>query len=494
MVQSFKHFIDGKLQSSSREIFDDISPINGRIIAKFSNGTANDAKHAIESAHRAFDSWSDVPAPIRGKIVFKCAQLLEQKKEELAKILSLENGKILKEARGEVQEAIDLAYYAAGEGRRLFGETTKSELRNKTAFTMRMPIGVLSLITPFNFPIAIPAWKVFPAIVAGNTVILKPAEDTPLLAAKMIELLVKAGLPKGVVNIVYGFGENLGEELVNNNLVEGVSFTGSRDVGSLIMQQCGKHIKHCSLELGGKNPVIVMNDANIDLAVEAILFGAFGTAGQRCTATSRIIVQSKVKEKLLHKLVARTKSLRLGNPLNEKTDIGPLINLQALEKVSSYCVIGEQEGGKLLLGGKSAKPASHRKGFFFEPTIFDSVSPNARIAKEEIFGPVLSVLEFNEFDEAIKIANGVDYGLSASIFTESIALAFKAIEKIHCGIQYVNSATIGAEIQLPFGGVKRTGNGFREAGSEAVKEFTEIKSVFIDYSGKLQKAQIDVEK
>ncbi|MDO8538526.1 MAG: aldehyde dehydrogenase family protein, partial [archaeon] len=306
MVQSYKHFIEGKFQASSRETFEDNSPVNGRTIAKFSSGTIEDAKHAIESAHKAFDSWSDVPAPIRGKIVFKCAQLLEQKKEELAKLLVLENGKILKEARGEVQEAIDLAFYAAGEGRRLFGETTKSELRNKTAFTIRLPIGVLSLITPFNFPIAIPAWKVFPAIVAGNTVVIKPAEDTPLLAVKMIELLVKAGLPKGVVNIVHGFGETLGPELVDNKLVEGVSFTGSREVGSLIMQQCGKHIKHCSLELGGKNPVIVMDDANLDTAVEAILFGAFGTAGQRCTATSRVIIHSKVKEKLLHKLIVRT--------------------------------------------------------------------------------------------------------------------------------------------------------------------------------------------
>lgn len=494
MPGSYKHFIDGKWQSFGKEYFDDFSPVNGRSIARFSLGTREDAKHAIESSHKALDSWSDTPAPVRGKIVFRCAQLLEQKKEELSKLLVLENGKILKEARGEVQEAIDLAFYAAGEGRRLFGETTKSELRNKTAFTVRMPIGVVSLITPFNFPIAIPAWKIFPAIVAGNTCVIKPAEDTPLMTTKMVELLVKAGLPKGVVNIVNGFGEELGPELIDNELVEGVSFTGSREVGSQIMQQCGKHIKHCSLELGGKNPVIVMDDADLDLAKEAILFGAFGTAGQRCTATSRIIVHKKIKEKLMHKLLAKTKFLRLGNPLSEKTDIGPLINLQALEKVSSYCIIGQEEGARLLLGGKQAKVPPYRKGYFFEPTIFDEVSPEMRIAREEIFGPVLSVIEFSELNEAIKIANNVDYGLSASIFTQDINNAFHAIDKIHCGVQYVNSATIGAEIQLPFGGVKRTGNGFREAGSEAIKEFTEIKSVFIDYSGRLQKAQIDVEK
>jgi alpha-ketoglutaric semialdehyde dehydrogenase len=494
MVQFFKHFVDGKFQAESKDFFADVSPTNGRTVARFSRGTDNDIVNAVESADGAFLDWKDTPAPVRAKIVFRAAQLMEKFKERLSRELVLENGKIISEARGDVQEAIDLAYYAAGEGRRLFGETTKSELRNRMLFTIRQPLGRVALITPFNFPAAIPAWKVFPAIVAGNTCVLKPAEDAPLLSMRLVEFLVKSGLPKGVVNVVNGFGEEIGSELINHELIDGVSFTGSREVGSLVMQQCGRHVKHCSLELGGKNPVIVMDDANLDLALDAVMFGAFGTCGQRCTATSRLIVHEKIKQKLLQKLLSRTRSLKLGDPLLAKTDVGPLINLQALEKVSSFSQIGELEGASLLCGGSPSNLKQFKNGFFFNPTIFDDVSPDMRIAREEIFGPVLSVLSFSELDEAIKIANGVDFGLSASIFTNDLRNAFYAIERIECGVQYVNSATIGAEIQLPFGGVKRTGNGFREAGSEAIKEFTEIKSVFIDYSGKLQKAQIDTEK
>jgi aldehyde dehydrogenase (NAD+) len=400
-------------------------------------------------------------------------------------------GKILKESRGDVQEAIDITYYAAGEGRRLFGETTPSELPNKFCMTVRRPIGVVGLITPWNFPIAIPAWKVMPALISGNTIVFKPASDTPLLSIELAKILSECGLPKGVINLVTGEGSKVGGAVVHNKKVRAISFTGSVETGRWILGEASKEGKRVSLELGGKNPVIVMDDANMELAIDGVLWGAFGTTGQRCTAASRVVVHQKVLAAFQRKLIERTKQLRIGNGLDETTDVGPVINGSQLQKIAKYIEIGKQEGAKLALGGRIIKPLP---GYFFEPTIFVDASPDMRIAQEEIFGPVLSLISARNLDDAIDIANSVIYGLSSSIYTERIENAFRAIDKIDAGITYVNAPPIGAEIHLPFGGVKATGNGAREAGTAAIEEFTEIKTVYFDYSGKLQKAQIDVEE
>ncbi|MFZ2412255.1 MAG: aldehyde dehydrogenase family protein [Candidatus Methanoperedens sp.] len=486
-----KLFINGEwVESSTGETFDDINPATLEQIAKIHKASDEDVKSAVDSAEDAFDSWSGTPAPQRAKILFRAARMLEERKEELSRLLTTEMGKVLKEARGDVQEAIDITYYAAGEGRRLLGETTPSELPEKFCMTLRRPIGVVGLITPWNFPIAIPAWKIMPALIAGNALVLKPASDTPILSIELVKILEKSGLPKGVLNLVMGDGGKVGGAIVHNKKIRAVSFTGSLETGKWIMSEAGKDMKKVSLELGGKNPVIVMDDANLDLAIDGVIWGAFGTTGQRCTAASRVIVHEKILPAFQKRLVERTKKLRLGNGLDEAVDVGPVINSSQLQKIAKYVETGKNEGAQLLLGGKTVKPLP---GYFFEPTIFTDVSPDMRIAREEIFGPVVSLLGAANLDEAIRIANSVEYGLSSSIYTENIKSAFKAIEKIEAGITYINASTIGAEIHLPFGGVKSTGNGTREGGTTAIEEFTEIKTVYVDYSGKLQKAQIDIE-
>ncbi len=490
-MQEYKLFINGEwIESSAGETFDDINPATLEPIAKLQKASVDDVQHAVESAEEAFDSWSSTPAPLRGKILFRAAQMLEERKEELAPFMTQEMGKILKEARGDVQEAIDMTYYAAGEGRRLLGETTPSELPDKFCMTIRCPIGVVGLITPWNFPLAIPAWKIMPALIAGNTLVFKPASDTPLLSIELVKILTEAGLPKGVLNLVMGEGNTVGRAVVHNKKIRAISFTGSIETGKWIAGEAGKDMKRVSLELGGKNPIIVMDDANLELAIEGVLWGAFGTTGQRCTAASRVIVHEKILSTFQKRLIERTKRLKIGNGLDESTDMGPVINNSQLQKVAKYVAIGKEEGARLVLGGKPVKPLP---GYFFEPTIFTDVSPDMRIAQEEIFGPVLSIISAGSLNEAIDIANSVVYGLSSSIYTDNINNAFRAIEKLDTGITYINAPTIGAEIQLPFGGTKATGNGTREGGTTAIDEFTEIKSVYFDYSGKLQKAQIDVE-
>lgn len=487
----YKLFINGEwVESSAGETFDDINPATLERLGKIHKASDDDVKSAVDSAEDAFDAWSSTPAPQRAMILFRAARMLEERKEELSRLLTVEMGKVRKEARGDVQEAIDITYYAAGEGRRLFGETTPSELPEKFCMTLRRPIGVVGLITPWNFPIAIPAWKIMPALIAGNTLVLKPASDTPIMSIELVKILAKAGLPKGVLNLVMGEGIKVGGAIVHNKKIRAVSFTGSLETGKWIMSEAGKDMKKVSLELGGKNPVIVMDDANLDLAIDGVIWGAFGTTGQRCTAASRVIVHEKILPVFQKKLVERTKKLRLGNGLDEAVDVGPVINSSQLQKIAKYVETGKNEGAQLALGGKTVKPLP---GYFFEPTIFTDVSPDMRIAREEIFGPVVSLLSAANLDEAIRIANSVEYGLSSSIYTENIKSAFKAIEKIEAGITYINASTIGAEIHLPFGGVKSTGNGTREGGTTAIEEFTEIKTVYVDYSGRLQKAQIDIE-
>ncbi len=490
-MQEYKLFINGEwVDSGTGETFDDVNPATLEPIAKLQKASIDDVSRAVESAENAFDSWSSTPAPLRGKILFRAARILEERKEELSRLMTQEMGKVLKEARGDVQEAIDMTWYAAGEGRRLLGETTPSELPDKFCMTIRRPIGVVGLITPWNFPLAIPSWKIMPALICGNTIVFKPASDTPLLSIKLVKILNEAGLPKGVLNLVMGEGSTVGAAIVHHKNIRAISFTGSVETGKWVMSEAGKDMKRVSLELGGKNPIIVMDDADLELAIDGVLWGAFGTTGQRCTAASRVIVHEKILLEFQKRLMERTKKLKLGNGLDESTDVGPVINNSQLQKIAKYVDIGKNEGAKLALGGKPAKPLP---GYFFEPTIFSGVSPDMRIAQEEIFGPVLSIISAGSFNEAIDIANSVEYGLSSSIYTENIKNAFRAIEKLETGITYINAPTIGAEIHLPFGGTKSTGNGTREAGTTAIEEFSEIKAVYFDYSGKLQKAQIDVE-
>jgi alpha-ketoglutaric semialdehyde dehydrogenase len=493
MADQFKNYIDGQwLAGASAKTFENRNPANhDDLIGLFPASEAADVDRAVQAAKSALAAWRLVPAPKRGELIYRAGELLRKHKEDIARSMTREMGKILKETRGDAQEGIDTAFYVAGEGRRLFGETTPAELPNKFAMSVRAPIGVCALITPWNFPMAIPTWKMFPALLCGNTVVFKPAEDTPHTAVRFVEILQEAGVPPGVVNLIHGRGEDVGAALVRHPDVQLVSFTGSAAVGREIASVCGQHLKRVSLELGGKNGQIVMEDADLELAVEGALWGAFGTAGQRCTATSRLIVHRDVAATLTDVLVERAKKLRIGDGLDESVEMGPLINQAAREKVLKYIDIGKQEGARLLTGGSTHESGSCANGYFFQPTIFDQVKPRMRIAREEIFGPVLSIIEIKSFEEAIDVLNGTAYGLSSSIYTQDVGRAFRAMRDIEAGITYINGPTIGAEVHLPFGGVKDTGNGHREAGTTVYDIFSEWKSIYVDYSGKLQKAQID---
>jgi len=487
MVSKYQLFINGEwVSSESGETFTRVNPADpDEVIGNFQKGNAIDTEKAIDSAERAFDSWSDTPAPKRAEYIFKAAQLLSENKDELSQIMTREMGKTLLDASADVQEAINVGLYVAGEGKRLFGYTAPSEKPNKFAMTVHLPIGVAGLISPWNFPIAIPAKKVFYSLICGNTAVLKPASDTPLCATKLVEMVEKAGIPKGVLNLVTGPGETVGMALIRDKRVKVISFTGHKDTGATILREAG--LKRLNLEMGGKNPIVVMDDADLKLAVNGVLWGGFETTGQRCTASSRVIVHEKIKEDFEEMLIDQVRRLRLGNGLDPKTDIGPLVNKAAQDKVGRYVEIGKSEGAKLLKGGEVPKDL---KGYFFEPTVFTDCTVNMRIAQEEIFGPVISIFSARDLDEAIEIANSMEYGLSSSIYTKNISNAFVAINKLQAGLTYVNSPTIGAECHLPFGGMKHSGN-TREDGPEGIKEFTELKTVYIDYSGKLQKTYIE---
>jgi len=490
--RSAQNFIGGEwVDAASGETFESFVPATGESLGSFPRSGAEDVDRAVAAAKEAFGSWRLVPAPKRGEILFRFARLLEEQKDELTELMSREMGKVLAEAGGDVQEAIDMSVYMAGEGRRLFGQTTPSELPDKFNMSMRMPVGVVGAITPWNFPIAIPAWKLAPALVCGNTVVLKPAEDTPLLASRFVEILSEAGVPPGVVNVVHGYGEDAGAALVAHPDVPIITFTGHRTTGIAVTKAAADNLKTVHLELGGKNAIIVMDDADLDLAVEGIVWSAFGTSGQRCTAASRVIVHEAVYDALQSKLVDAAERMRLGPGWDESTDVGPVINRGAIEKIHGYTEIGKDEGAKLLTGGEPATDGDLGKGHFYRPTIFADVEPGMRIAQEEIFGPTTALIPVRDFDEAVRAANGIRYGLSSSIFTRDVNRAFRAMRDLQTGITYVNAGTTGAEVHLPFGGTKETGNGHREAGQAALDVFTEWKSVYVDYSGKLQRAQID---
>jgi aldehyde dehydrogenase (NAD+) len=491
MVDLVRNYIGGEwVESRAGETFETYNPATEELIAPVVKSSAEDVDLAVKAAKEAYKSWRLTPAPRRGEILYRVAQLLQERKEELARLMTQEMGKILTETRGDVQEAIDMAFYMGGEGRRLLGYTAPVEMPNKFGMAIRDSVGVVGLITPWNFPVAVPSWKMLPALIAGNAVVWKPGEDTPAVSAAFVRVFEDAGLPPGVLNLVLGAGET-GAAMVEHPGVRVISFTGSTDTGLKVYTKAAALGKKVTLEMGGKNAIIVLDDANLDLAVEAITWSSFGTTGQRCTACSRLIVQRGIKPRLVEALVEKARQLKLGNGLDESVDMGPLVNQKALDKVQRYIDVAKNEGVKTLVGGKRA---NMDRGYFFEPTLFDNVKPGMRVEQEEIFGPVLSIIEVKNLEEAIEVNNNVRYGLSSSIFTENVNAAFRAIRDLTTGIVYINHGTTGAEIQFPFGGTRGTGNGMREAGQAGLDSFTEWKSVYVDYSGRLQRAQIDTDR
>jgi acyl-CoA reductase-like NAD-dependent aldehyde dehydrogenase len=489
-----KNFIDGRwVDSVSGDAFEDIDPATGEVIATATKSTVADIDRAVEAAKRAADSWRLYPAPRRGEILYRAGEIMLKRKDDLARDMTREMGKVLAEARGDVQEGIDMTYYIAGEGRRQFGDVVPAELPNKWAMSMRHPHGVVAAITPWNFPFAIPTWKIMPALILGNTVVFKPASATPMLALRLVEILEEAGLPKGVLNLILGPGGDLGDHLVQHPAVDLVSFTGSSETGAHISEITGRLLKRVTAELGGKNAIVVLDDADIDLSIEGILWSAFGTSGQRCTAASRVIAHKGVVNEVIEKLVGRAKKMKMGSGLDAATDLGPVVSKAAQDKVASYMPIAEKEGATIATGGRIPTEGALAKGFFHEPTVLIDVKPNMRVAQEEIFGPVTAVIEVSSIDEAIKVLNSTRYGLSCSVYTKNVNNAFRFMRDAETGLVYVNAGTIGAEIQLPFGGMKTTGNGHREAGRAALDVYSEWKSIYVDYSGKLQRAQMDTD-
>jgi aldehyde dehydrogenase (NAD+) len=488
---TLQNLINGEWRPAlSGKTYENRNPANpDDLISQCPASAPEDVQQAVEAAKRAFDSWRLMPAPRRAEILFRAGQLLIERKESIAREMTREMGKVVAEARGDVQEAIDMAFYAAGEGRRLFGQTTPSELQNKFAMTIRQPLGVCGLITPWNFPMAIPSWKIFPALVAGNTIVIKPASDTPISCLRLVEALQDAGLPPGVLNLVFGGGGPVGNALIEHPDVRLISFTGSCEVGRQVNERCAPTFKRVSLEMGGKNAAIIMNDANLDLAVEGLVWGAFGTSGQRCTATSRIIVQRGIHNELRERLVSRINKLKLGYGLDQGIDVGPVVNERAMDKILEYIHYGQTHGLDMLTGGGRDTEAG--SGWFIKPTLFDNVSADHKLAQEEIFGPVTCIIPVEDLDEAIRVANGIEFGLSTAIYTRDVNASFRAMRDLDAGITYVNAPTIGAEVHLPFGGTKNTGNGHREAAETGLDIFTEWKTLYIDYSDRLQRAQID---
>lgn len=492
MSTKYRNFVDGEwINPRSGEFNPDRNPADmNDVVGEFPESSPADVSDAVDAAGAAYASWKLVPAPKRAEILIRAAEILIRQKDRFAREMTREMGKILKETGGDVQEAIDMTYYIAGEGRRLHGHTTPSELPDKYMMSIRVPLGVAAMITPWNFPMAIPSWKIIPALITGNTVVLKPAPDTPLSAYNFVKSLEEAGIPKGVVNLIFGGGPNVGAPLVSHRDVAIVSFTGSTATGKTINEMAASNFKRVSLEMGGKNAIIVLDDADLDLAVDGALWGGFGTSGQRCTAASRLILHEKIHDSFLERFVRRVQSLKVGNGLDPETEMGPLINESQRNKVESYVQIGKQEGARLLCGGHRLTGNSYDRGYFFAPTVFANVDRNMAIAREEIFGPVVSVLRARDLEEAIEVCNDTVYGLSSSIYTQNVHHAFRAMRDIQAGITYINSPTIGAEVHLPFGGVKQTGNGHREGGPTVIDLYTEWKTLYVDFSGKLQKAQI----
>jgi alpha-ketoglutaric semialdehyde dehydrogenase len=496
MNREFLNYIEGQwVPAESGKTFESHNPATGELIGKIPLSDGRDVARAVESAETAFEKWRKYPAPRRAEIVHRASDLLRERKQYMGELMTREMGKVLKEALGDVQEAIDMSFYIAGEGRRLNGLLVPSELPNKWAMAVRDPLGVVGVITPWNFPIAIPSWKIFPALICGNTVVFKPASDTPVLAAEFVKILDEAGLPPGVLNLVTGPGGTVGDAILKHPKVRLVTFTGSTEMGREVAIRAAENLKRVSLEMGGKNAIIVLDDADLDLATEGILWSAFGTSGQRCTAASRVIAHQGIKQELTEKLAVRASRLRLGDGLLPTTDVGPVINRKALEKIHTYTDLAKEEGATVIVGGEPAVEGDLVRGSFYKPTIFDNVTPSMRVAQEEIFGPCLSIIQANTLEEAIQINDGVTFGLSTSVYTTNVNRAFEAMRDVATGLLYINAGTIGSEVQLPFGGTRGTGNGHREGGGPVVLDtFSEWKTIYVDYSGRLQRAQIDTDE
>jgi acyl-CoA reductase-like NAD-dependent aldehyde dehydrogenase len=495
MIVTAKNFIDGNWENAvTGQTFESINPANtSEVVGVVSKAGKADVNAAVGAAKNAFKGWRLTPAPKRGEIIFRAAGILVKQKKELGELMTREMGKVLPEALGDVQEAIDMAYFMAGEGRRLSGETIPSELPDKDCKSVRVPVGVCGLITPWNFPVAIPAWKLMPALVCGNTVVFKPSSYVAVCATRLVEILHEAGIPKGVLNLVHGSGEEAGAYLASHPDIDALSFTGSTAVGEKIAAMAAGEGKKVSCEMGGKNAIIVMDDADLDLAIEGAVWGGFGTTGQRCTAASRVVVHAAVYNRFLDMFKQAASRLRLGNGLYPKTDVGPLINGAQMEKVLNYIEVGKKEGARLVTGGKACTTGECAQGYFIEPTIFADVEPNMRIAQEEVFGPFVSVIKAKDLDDAIDIVNNTRYGLVSSIYTRDVNRSAIAERDLNTGIVYINASTIGAEIQLPFGGTGKSGYGHEEAGGRggALEMYTKWKVIYRDFSGRLQKAQID---
>jgi alpha-ketoglutaric semialdehyde dehydrogenase len=483
-------YVDGKwFHPKSNRLVRNLNPADpDQVIAEFPAATADDVNHAIDAAQAAFRSWKKTPGPERGRVLWRAADIARQRADEIARTLTREEGKVLKEAKGEVMKGISLLEYYAGEGYRMHGKTLPSEARDTFTYTIRRPLGVVGLIAPWNFPWAIPVWKSAPALAAGNCVIFKPAELTPATSTLLTEIYQQAGLPPGVFNMLVGSGSVVGEAMVHSPVLRAISFTGSNEVGGALYAKAAQRGAKVTCEMGGKNAVIVMADADLDKAAVAIHGGAFGSTGQRCTATSRVIAHPAAKEALLERLVDAAKRIKIGSGLDETVDMGPAVDDKQWKTDLDYIKIGQQEGARLILGGK--QPEHLGKGYFVEPTIFDNVAPAMRIFKEEIFGPVLAVSTAKDLTEALTYANGVEYGLTTSIFTENIDTIMNFVEEVETGMVHVNEPTIGGEAQLPFGGSKATGVGEREMAEEGLNFFTELKTVFINYSGKAERLMI----
>jgi aldehyde dehydrogenase (NAD+) len=482
--QTYKNFIAGRWQASAAGRFvANRNPATGEMLGRVPLSSRDEARAAVEAAVKAFPAWRDTPGPVRGRILFKVLEAFERQIPRLAEALTREEGKTLAESKGELLRSRNILEYIAGEGRRLRGETLPSELANTFTYTKREPLGVVVLISPWNFPAAIPVWKIAPALVCGNTVVFKPATLTPWTASILMEIFHEAGLPPGVLNMVIGPGGTVGDELISHPAVRAVSFTGSTEIGTKLYQQAAARGKRVQAEMGGKNPVVVLDDADLELAVAGTIQGAYGSTGQRCTATSRVIVTEGVADRFVDDLAARASRLPVGNGLDPHVEVGPSVDESQMKTVLDYVAIGRQEGARLITGGHRLTDGSHARGYFVEPTVFDNVTPTMRIFQEEIFGPVLSVCRVPDFDAAVEAANAVPYGLASSIYTGDISKAMRFVDRSEVGIVHVNNATVGGEAHLPFGGTKATGVGPREQGSVAIEFYSELKVVYLDYTG-----------
>jgi alpha-ketoglutaric semialdehyde dehydrogenase len=491
-VAAYRNFINGEwMESGSPKTVTNINPANtDEVLGTVKQATREEARAAVDAASSAFPGWRATPAPARGKIVAQAARLLEKYKEELAQVLTREEGKIIAESRGELERSINVAEFCAGESRRMTGETIPSELPSNFAYTVKQPLGVVACVTPWNFPVAIPIWKIAPALVAGNTVVFKPATLTPATAVRIVEFFEEAGIPAGVLNLILGSGSEAGDEIINHPAVKAISFTGSNGVGIRLYEQASRRGAKVQCEMGGKNPVVIMEDADLDLAVESTAQGAFGSSGQRCTATSRAVVVEDVADEFVERITRRAENMRIGNGLDPATEMGPSVDESQFKTVLQYIDIGREDGATLVCGGSRATGNGLDKGFFVRPTIFDQVTPEMRIAREEIFGPVLSVLRVEDFDEAMQVANDCEYGLSSSIFTNDAARIFRFVDEIETGMTHINSPTTGGEAHIPFGGIKGTGIGDREQGSTALDFYTDLKVVYVDYTGRKREGHL----